>query len=163
MTEWYSEPNGWWRDHAPDDAAASVWPYLGQWRWSAWGPGRFANAASGTTTTPEAARDAADAALTRLGYPPPQPAPSGGHGDVWAELIEAHPNHPLVERMRARRELGIQRYGVPLGYDDGRDARRDALEEALDLAVYLWRLGERELAEQALEIANNIVRNGEVK
>ena len=73
-----------------------------------------------------------------------QPAPSGGTGDVWSELLEFHgPDHPLHAAMAARRQLGIDRYGVPLGYGDGRDDVRDALEEALDLAAYLWRLGRR--------------------
>lgn len=39
--------------------------------------------------------------------------------------------------MQARHNLGIKRYGTPLQPFNGRDALRDAYEEALDLAVYL--------------------------
>lgn len=37
----------------------------------------------------------------------------------------------------AREQVGIERYGTPLQPDNGRDALRDAYEEALDLACYL--------------------------
>lgn len=64
----------------------------------------------------------------------------------------------LVQLYLARKELGIQRYSVPLQPDNGRDMARDALEEALDLSVYLMgmvlelraklaRLGSAELLE----------------
>ena len=43
----------------------------------------------------------------------------------------------VVEDMRARDELGRRRYGVPLQAGNGRDALRDAYEEALDLVAYL--------------------------
>lgn len=43
----------------------------------------------------------------------------------------------VIEDMRARDTLGRERYGVPLSANNGRDALRDAYEEALDLAVYL--------------------------
>ncbi len=43
----------------------------------------------------------------------------------------------VIEDIRARRELGIQRYGTALQAHNGRDALRDAYEEALDLAMYL--------------------------
>lgn len=69
-----------------------------------------------------------------------QPAPVNGHGDVWLELLDALPGHPLEAAMRDRRQLGIERYGVPLGRGDGRDAARDLREELLDAAVYVQRL-----------------------
>jgi len=37
----------------------------------------------------------------------------------------------------ARERVGIERYGTPLQPNNGRDALRDAYEEALDLACYL--------------------------
>lgn len=37
----------------------------------------------------------------------------------------------------ARRAFGIAKYGTPLQRENGRNYTRDALEEALDLAVYL--------------------------
>lgn len=39
--------------------------------------------------------------------------------------------------LTTRESLGIQRYGTPLQAGNGRDALRDAYEEALDLACYL--------------------------
>lgn len=36
-----------------------------------------------------------------------------------------------------REKIGIERYGVPLQPHNGRDALRDAYEEAMDLSLYL--------------------------
>lgn len=43
----------------------------------------------------------------------------------------------VIDDIRTRREVGIERYGTPLQPFNGRDALRDAYEEALDLAMYL--------------------------
>ncbi|HEY7061747.1 MAG TPA: hypothetical protein VII06_09720 [Chloroflexota bacterium] len=43
----------------------------------------------------------------------------------------------LIARLRERRAQGIATYGGPLRPFNGRDALRDALDEALDLAAYL--------------------------
>ena len=43
----------------------------------------------------------------------------------------------VMADMQSRYELGIKRYGTPLQPHNGRDALRDAYEEALDLAAYL--------------------------
>ena len=58
-----------------------------------------------------------------------QPAPvANEHPAVW----------PLVIMdMAARDQVGRARYGVPLQPHSGRDALRDAYEEALDLCAYL--------------------------
>lgn len=57
----------------------------------------------------------------------PSPTPNQ-HPPVW----------PLVMvDMAGRDKLGRERYGTPLQPHNGRDALRDAYEEALDLAVYL--------------------------
>lgn len=74
-----------------------------------------------------------------------QPAPKRGQGDVWAEVIEAERSRPdpdprLIERWEARRRVGIERYGVPLGRGDGRDEWRDLLEELDDAVAYAARL-----------------------
>lgn len=50
--------------------------------------------------------------------------------------------HPSVQGMviadlETRTKVGIQRYGTALQPHNGRDALRDAYEEALDLACYL--------------------------
>lgn len=60
--------------------------------------------------------------------PGDQPLPAGGR-----ECVQ----DALIADIQQRRELGIQRYGSPLMTHNGRDAVRDALEEAVDLAVYL--------------------------
>jgi hypothetical protein len=39
--------------------------------------------------------------------------------------------------LETRERIGVQRYGTPLQPHNGRDALRDAYEEALDLACYL--------------------------
>lgn len=86
-----------------------------------------------------------------------QPAPRPATGDMWFDLL----SDPVVCWMPesvfalgwARRDLGILRYGVPLQLNNGRDMRRDAREEALDLAVYLWALGWRWTARAALLLA----------
>lgn len=57
--------------------------------------------------------------------PPPVP---NDRPPVWAAVIAD---------MHARDATGRARYGVPLQPHNGRDALRDAYEEALDLAVYL--------------------------
>lgn len=46
----------------------------------------------------------------------------------------------VIADMHARDHLGRARYGTPLQAHNGRDALRDAYEEALDLAVYLRQL-----------------------
>ena len=67
--------------------------------------------------------------MGHLYTPGPQPGPSPNqHPPVW----------PLVMvDMAGRDKLGRERYGTPLQPHNGRDALRDAYEEALDLAVYL--------------------------
>jgi hypothetical protein len=60
-----------------------------------------------------------------MSQPPPKP---NEYPAVWGLVMDD---------MRARDELGAKRYGVRLQPHNGRDALRDAYEEALDLAVYL--------------------------
>jgi hypothetical protein len=43
----------------------------------------------------------------------------------------------VIADIEARRLVGISRYGTALQPHNGRDALRDAYEEALDLACYL--------------------------
>lgn len=70
-----------------------------------------------------------------------QAAPVPGEGDVWAEVIadgERRQSIPprVLDLMRERRQVGIDRYGVPLQRGNGRDAHRDLLEELLDAVAY---------------------------
>lgn len=60
--------------------------------------------------------------------PGDQPLPVGGQ-----ECVQ----DALIADIRARRDIGIERYGSALMTHNGRDAVQDALEEAVDLAVYL--------------------------
>jgi hypothetical protein len=70
----------------------------------------------------------------------------------------------LIAEIQARKALGEERYGSPLMTHNGRDAIRDAREEAVDLAVYLMQVElevrdlrtERDFWEQAA------TRNGEL-
>jgi hypothetical protein len=51
----------------------------------------------------------------------------------------------VIADIEARRQVGIERYGTALQAGNGRDALRDAYEEALDLACYLRQaIAERE-------------------
>lgn len=43
----------------------------------------------------------------------------------------------VIDDLETRLQVGIQRYGTALQPFNGRDALRDAYEEALDLACYL--------------------------
>jgi hypothetical protein len=60
---------------------------------------------------------------------PVQPMPTSAEGPAVWDLVLAD--------MGARDRVGAQRYGQRLMANDGRDALRDAYDEALDLAVYL--------------------------
>jgi hypothetical protein len=66
----------------------------------------------------------------------PQPQPSASTGDVWQELIDVEPDRLLRSWFEVRRAVGIERYGVPLQRDNGRDPRRDLREELLDALAY---------------------------
>lgn len=95
---------------------------------------------------------------------PDQPPPVDGVGDVWADLIaEAETDGlcspTLLAAMRERRELGIQRYGKPLQYGNGRDPLVDAIQELLDAAAYLQQGGNTGLASFVLDYADGIMRD----
>ena len=77
-----------------------------------------------------------------------QAAPTPGDGDVWAEVItelEQQGRTParVLLLMRERRQVGIDRYGMPLQRGNGRDAERDLLEELLDAVAYSALCGRR--------------------
>jgi hypothetical protein len=68
-------------------------------------------------------------------------APRPGHGDVWAGLIQRErscPSHSprVVSLMEARRLMGIEKYGTPLQFGNGRHGLRDLIEEVLDTLAY---------------------------
>jgi hypothetical protein len=64
----------------------------------------------------------------------PLPDPVGGHGDVLADL-GATPG-PIGAAFRARRLLGLDRYGVPLRRGNGRPPGVDSAQERLDTGGY---------------------------
>lgn len=75
-----------------------------------------------------------------------QPLPQPSQGPSIHDLV--------VEDIRGRQALGLRRYGQPLQAHNGRNALRDAYEEALDLACYLRQLLEEHAsARVALELA----------
>lgn len=57
-----------------------------------------------------------------------EPMPKPGIDDVLPELIND---------LKARAAVGLVEYGFPLQTHNGRDPLNDALQEALDLAMYL--------------------------
>lgn len=61
----------------------------------------------------------------------PLPIPRDGVTDIQTLVIAD---------IEARRQVGISRYGTALQPHNGRDALRDAYEEAIDLAMYLKQL-----------------------
>lgn len=76
-----------------------------------------------------------------------QAAPLPGRAEVWPTLMDWLPDlfawdvpPQLLADCKARHELGVQRYGRALETHNGRDARVDAYQEALDGLAYLWQL-----------------------
>lgn len=96
-----------------------------------------------------------------VGWSPllPQPDPVRAEGDVWAEIIaDLAPDDVLRPLCIERRQQGIDRYGTPLQRGNGRDHLADALQEAMDLAVYLWAAGCEATAASAIEIARALAK-----
>jgi len=59
----------------------------------------------------------------------PEPAPTPNANDaIW---------HLVIQDMHKRDVMGRRKYGTPLQAFNGRDALKDAYQEALDLCVYL--------------------------
>jgi hypothetical protein len=69
----------------------------------------------------------------------PEPAPlNGTGGPLWPLVIARHHRRPaFVRAARQRHEFGVAKYGTALRANNGRNAKVDALQEALDLVVYL--------------------------
>lgn len=66
----------------------------------------------------------------------PLQAPKKGRGDVWLEVLNDWPEGGFKNVFRARRNMGIAKYGQPLQYEDGRDPVIDLFQELLDAVVY---------------------------
>ena len=79
-----------------------------------------------------------------------QPVPIHADGDVWAEIIAETTEPRLLALYTERRAQGIERYGVPLQRDNGRDHSADAVQELVDAVVY-FRAGNRLKAQSLVE------------
>ena len=67
----------------------------------------------------------------------PEPNPTAGHGDMWAQIIaRLAPDDPLLPHCIERRQQGIDRYGVPLQTGNGRNCARDLFQEQMDSIAY---------------------------
>ncbi len=70
-----------------------------------------------------------------------QPDPVPADGDIWADILldvrhSRAVSPDLYALMEARRHQGVARYGTPLQIRNLRDARSDAIQEALDAIAY---------------------------
>ena len=74
----------------------------------------------------------------------PEPMPIGGTGNpLWPEVIARYADRPAFAlAARERHEFGVAKYGVALRANNGRNAKVDALQEALDLVVYLEQMAQ---------------------
>lgn len=75
----------------------------------------------------------------------PMPSKNSFSQPVYPQLIKYLKQYQLddvriVEELRQRRELGIEKYGTELHTFNGRDCLRDCKEELLDLAQYVCQL-----------------------
>ena len=85
-----------------------------------------------------------------------QPPPRATDGDVWADLIRSESEWmppDLRAACEARRQFGVDKYSVPLGFDAGRVQDVDLVQELLDAAAYAWAGGRREFARLMLTLA----------
>lgn len=106
----------------------------------------------------------------------PQPEPSdtpGMHDLVIADITQAWAATPslvgsdeekgilgVIEELEARKEFGLNKYGTLLQANNGRNAVRDALDEALDLAVYVKQIvTEAKLSLKAMAAVDRMYRD----
>jgi len=75
---------------------------------------------------------------TTLNAPQPAPVTDDAGSEVWPSLLAEVALSPELRALCEERDaLGRAKYGTPLRAHNGRDALKDALQEALDLAAYL--------------------------
>lgn len=74
-----------------------------------------------------------------------QPSPKPNASTPIVDLVLRDVTDEQVKaELRHRAEVGLARYGVKLQAHNGRDALRDAMDEALDLPMYLRQAVEEE-------------------
>lgn len=67
----------------------------------------------------------------------PQPPPVPADGDIWQDILDTTDAPPEMRALYAgRRAFGIAKHGTPVQVGNRRDARADALQEALDGIAY---------------------------
>lgn len=90
----------------------------------------------------------------------PMPVPNDGPSmhDLVCEDLAAYGVYVggavLADEVERRKELGLTRYGTVLQAYNGRDALQDALEEAVDLVVYI-----RQALAEAAEGRDEVLRS----
>jgi hypothetical protein len=74
----------------------------------------------------------------------PEPPPIGGTGNpLWLEVIARYADRTaFAAAARERHEFGVAKYGCALRAHNCRNARIDALQEAMDLIVYLEQMAQ---------------------
>jgi hypothetical protein len=74
----------------------------------------------------------------------PEPPPQNGSGDpLWPAVIARYADRPaFAAAARERHEFGVAKYGCALRAHNCRNARIDALQEAMDLIVYLEQMAQ---------------------
>jgi hypothetical protein len=92
--------------------------------------------------------------LAALAALQPEPAPTPGTGDLWLDVIARTADPTLRALYETRRRQGLERYGVPLQRDNGRDHLVDALQEAVDLVVYLEAADQPGLQRRAADLVS---------
>lgn len=66
-------------------------------------------------------------------------------------LVDSRLYIHVADYIERRKQIGIQRYGTVLQPNNGRDALRDAFEEAADLTVYLTQFAYENIETEGLE------------
>jgi len=83
--------------------------------------------------------------VSDLNTPQPSPTSDDAGPEVWPALLDEVALSPELRALCEERDaMGRAKYGTPLRVHNGREPLVDALQEALDLAVYLhqavWRV-----------------------
>jgi len=88
-----------------------------------------------------------------------QPEPVANNSvPTWDLVIEDYRSRPehfftedIIEEMKRRDKIGIERYKIPLQPFNGRDSLKDALEEGLDFLAYL-----KNAIQEGRDVDNNL-------